>query len=102
GYPVAYNCIGRCYYKGEGVEQDYEEAVKYYRKNCYKTSDNSPYFASINGCDNAEAQYYLGLCYEEGKGVKANLLEAIKWYERASAQNYQKAANSLKRLGLEN
>lgn len=102
GYPVAYNCIGHCYYKGEGVEQDYEEAVKYYRKNCYKTTDNSPYFASINGCDNAEAQYYLGLCYEEGKGVKANLLEAIKWYERASAQNYRKAANSLKRLGLEN
>ena len=102
GYPVAYNCIGHCYYKGEGVEQDYEEAVKYYRKNCYKITDNSPYFASINGCDNAEAQYYLGLCYEEGKGVKANLLEAIKWYERASAQNYQKAANSLKRLGLEN
>ena len=30
---ICLKIANHCYYKGEGVEQDYEEAVKYYRKN---------------------------------------------------------------------
>ena len=50
---------------GEGVPQDYKEAVKWYR-----LSAEQGY---------VKAQYNLGLMYEQGKGVPQNSEEARKW-----------------------
>ena len=63
---------GKAYYNGEGAEQDYEEAVKWYRK------------AAEQG--NATAQRNLGICYDYGNGVEQDDEEAVKWYRKAAGQ----------------
>ena len=65
------------YYKGEGVAQDYKEAVKWYR------------LAAEQG--NANAQYILGLMYCLGQGVAQNFIEAHKWLNIAGANGEKKA-----------
>ena len=56
----------------EGEEQDFVEAVKWYR------------LAAAQG--NAAAQFNLGLMYEEGQGVEQDYAEAVKWYRLAAEQ----------------
>jgi uncharacterized protein len=54
------------YAQGLGVEQDYAEAVKWYRK------------AADQGV--TAAQSNLGLMYAQGLGVAQDYAEAVKWY----------------------
>ncbi|NNL99272.1 MAG: sel1 repeat family protein, partial [Gammaproteobacteria bacterium] len=58
--------LGRMYDRGQGVEQDYNVAAKWYRK------------ASEKGV--ADAQYRLGNLYTEGTGVPRDLEYAYGWY----------------------
>ena len=74
-------CIRDSYYNGQGVPQDYKEAVKWYRK-----ARTSP------------SQYKLGLCYENGNGVTKDEKEAVKWYTKAADHNYEDAKKALERL----
>jgi len=60
------------YRKGDGVQQDYAEAAKWYRK------------AAEQGV--AHAQYNLGIMYDNGQGVKQNYAEAVKWFRKAAEQ----------------
>ena len=60
------------YRNGEGVPQDYAEAVKWYR------------LAAEQG--DADAQYNLGLMYDNGNGVPQDYKEAVKWYRLAAEQ----------------
>ena len=60
------------YAEGQGVPQDYAEAVKWFR------------LAADQG--NATAQYNLGLMYDKGQGVPQNYAEAVKWYRLAADQ----------------
>ena len=53
------------YDKGEGVPQDYKEAVKWYTK------------AAEQG--DVDAQYNLGLMYYNGEGVPKDLVQAYAW-----------------------
>ena len=64
------NNKGVMYYKGEGVTQDYAEAVKWYRK------------AEEQGSSNA--QFALGMCYYHGRGVSTDMLEAKKMVSKGS------------------
>ena len=69
--------LGDCYYRGEGVEKDFAEAVKWYRK------------AAEQGNANAHsnlAQLMLGVCYKNGIGVAKDYAEAVKWYRKAAEQ----------------
>lgn len=66
---------------GEGVPQDYDEAVKWYRK------------AAVHG--DATAQYNLGFFYDQGKGVSQDYAEAVEWYRKAAEQGYAAAQNNL-------
>ena len=77
--------VRRCYYNGQGVAQDYGEAVKWFRK------------AAEQG--NVDAQFNLGLCYEYSKGVAKDIDEAAKWYRKAAEQGNADAIKALKRLG---
>ncbi len=61
------------YYRGLGVTQDYQEAIKWYKK------------AAEQG--NASAQSNLGEMYYEGQGVPRDYQEAIKWYRKAAEQD---------------
>ena len=61
-----------CTSNGQGVPQDYAEAVKWYRK------------AADQGY--AAAQTNLGLMYAHGQGVPQDYVEAVKWYRKAADQ----------------
>ena len=71
GDASAQSSLGFMYAKGQGVTQDYKEAVKWYRK------------AADQG--DAIAQYYLGLMYEKGRGVKQDYITAHMWLNLAGA-----------------
>lgn len=66
------NTWGLIYYYGKGVTQNYEEAVKWFRK------------AAEQG--HAGGQCNLGDMYEAGHGVSQNYEEAVKWYRKAAEQ----------------
>ncbi len=73
--------LGGCYALGMGVNQDYAEAAKWYRK------------AADQGV--ADAQYHLGLCYGLGQGVSLDYIEAAKWYRMAAEQGNPNAQYNL-------
>lgn len=73
--------LGLLYAKGQGVPQDYAEALKWYR------------LAAAQG--NAEAQFSLGVLYAKGEGVAPDGAEAAKWYHLAAAQGNAEAELNL-------
>ena len=75
--------LGVMYYYGEGVSQDYGEAVKWYR------------LAAEQGL--ASAQVDLGSMYEYGRGVPQDDGEAVKWFRLATEQGN---ASAQYRLGV--
>ena len=81
GYAKAQYQLGNYYNYGDGVEKDYAEAIKWYRK-----AANQNY---------ASAQFFLGVCYAKGTGVEKDYLEAKKWYRKAAALGYTLAIKEL-------
>jgi|GEM_PF-3448516 len=75
------NKIGECYHDSVQEQQDYTEAIKWYRK----AADQNY----------ANAQYNLGACYANGTGVAKDDAEAVKWYRKAAEQHYAPAQNNL-------
>ncbi len=73
--------LGDCYYKGRTVPQNYQEAVKWFRK----AADQS----------NPDARYYLGVCYANGQGVEKNPQLAADWIRRAADRGNPEAMNTL-------
>ncbi|NBT48650.1 MAG: hypothetical protein EBT07_12690, partial [Actinobacteria bacterium] len=73
--------LGRCYYKGIGVAQDYKEAVKW----CTKSAEQG----------NARGQRSLATCYYFGNGVAQDYKEAVKWYTKSAEQGDAKAQSNL-------
>ena len=75
GYDVAEFSTGYLYYNGDGIKQDYYEAVNWFQK-----ASNHDYNMSF---------YYLGLCYLEGKGVsEKNVDKAIELFEESGKLGY--------------
>ena len=120
--------LGVFYAEGRGVEQDYAEAVKWFRK----AAKESKYRKGISGAKcrlgdcyyhgtgveqdydkalewyrraaehgNHIAQRRLGDCYAEGHGVEQDLTEAAKWYRLAAEYGDEKAEAALERLEAE-
>ena len=81
GDAQAQTYMGLLYEKGDGVPQDYVEAVKWFR------------LAAEQG--KADAQYYLGNMYRNGNGVPQDEAEAVIWYRKAAEQGKSAAQNSL-------
>ena len=74
--------LGTIYYKGEGVTQDYELAVKWFRK------------AAERG--HAKAQYSLGYMYYYEQGVTPDdFKKAFKWFRKAAMQGIPEALHAL-------
>ena len=71
GDASAQNNLGLMYSKGQGVPQDYGEAVRWYRK------------AAEQG--RASAQNNLGLMYDTGQGVPQDYVAAHMWYNLSAA-----------------
>ena len=94
--------FGICYQTGQGVAQDYVEAVRWFRRPPTRTTRRrSVIWVSVTspgwGCpqeygqaakwfrEAAEqgdpaAQFNLGVLYETGQGVPQNYADAVKWY----------------------
>jgi len=77
----AQNFLGILYRDGQGVPQNYAEAVKWFRKGAEK--------------NHAGAQFNLGGMYFNGWGVPQDYTMVVKWYSRAALQAYPKAQNHL-------
>jgi len=65
--------LGIAYMYGQGVSQDFTEAMKWFLKAAEK--------------GNAPAQCNIGFIYANGYGVKKDWVEAFKWYQRAAEQH---------------
>ncbi|MGC3957426.1 MAG: tetratricopeptide repeat-containing serine protease family protein [Verrucomicrobiota bacterium] len=76
--------LGMMYYAGEGTPQNYEEAVRWYRR------------AAEQG--NPVAQNNLGLMYLNGQGAAVNLAEAVRMLRAAAEKGYPKAQMNLGQL----
>ncbi len=81
GHAEAQYFIGYMYYKGQGVDQDGEEAVKWLRK------------AAEQG--DVKAQLRLGMMFRLGLTVPKNYAEAEKWLRKATEQGDAKARYNL-------
>ena len=69
--------LGLMYYNGQGVPQDYAEAVKWFR------------LAAEQG--HAKAQSILGAIYATGHGMRQDSVQAFVWWNLAAAQGRRKA-----------
>ncbi len=112
--------LGHCYHEGQGVEQSYDEAVKWYRKaaeqgealaqdllgDCYyeghgveQSYDEAvKWYRKAAEQGDATAQADLGVCYYKGHGVEQSYDEAVKWLRKAAEQGNDSAQNNLKDL----
>lgn len=69
------------YLDGFGMDQDYAEAMKWYRK---AAEQNNP-----------TGMYNLGAMYYNGEGVEEDWEEAFKWYEKAASYDLPIAVRQL-------
>ncbi|ENW6316992.1 sel1 repeat family protein [Neisseria gonorrhoeae] len=76
--------LGVMYENGQGVRQDYVQAVQWYRK------------ASEQG--DAQAQYNLGLMYYDGRGVRQDLALVQQWLGKACQNGDQNSCDNDQRL----
>jgi TPR repeat protein len=77
GNADAEQLLGHMYYMGQGVEQDFAQALKWYRKAAAK--------------DMAESQYVIGTMYYSGKGVAQDYKEALQWLRNAGEHGHADA-----------
>ncbi len=64
--------LGSMYYNGQGVPQDYKEALRWY----LASADQG----------NATAQFNMGVIYYKGQGVPQDYKGAVRWYRAAAEQ----------------
>jgi uncharacterized protein len=58
------------YFHGQGVSEDFAEALKWFR------------LAAAQGY--ANAQYSLGIMYQNGEGIPRDYVQAYRWYDLAA------------------
>src|SRR5579872_2512593 len=81
GFSVADFSLGLCYETGQGVRQDLDQAVRWYR-------------VAVHHGDPA-ATANLALLYEEGRGVASDPHEAFRLFNLAAERGNPKAFNNL-------
>ena len=86
GHSLAMNQIGWLYQNGQGVAQEYAEALRWYRK----SADAGERSAMSN----------IGWIYELGLGRQKDTDQAVAWYRKAAAAGADDAKTGLRRLGV--
>lgn len=119
GHKKAQYRLGKCYDKGNGVEEDDQLAFQWYSKSaaqgyhkgqyelgrCYRkgkgvAKDNKKAFDLFTKAakqDNGDAQLALGICYMKGKGTTADAAKAKYWFNKA-IRNEKKGKEILAQL----
>ena len=106
--------MGKYYEDGDGVVQNYPEAIKWYRLavqqghagaqcalgRCYSQYEIANLYRKAAEQGHVEAQYRLGECYynsygEGNLGLKTDEYESFKWYLRAAEQGHAKAQSKV-------
>jgi len=109
--------LGLSYCYGQGVPQDYTEAVRWFRKaaehgyakaqyslgSSYYYGGGVPHdyteairlYRKAADQGDAMAQYGLGFMYYKGRGVPQDYTEAVRWYRKAAGQG-----NAMAQYGL--
>jgi hypothetical protein len=77
--------LGDFYYRGEGVQQDYNEALKYFKEVVGHEDDDRSYFEVLN------AAFMLGTMYEKGEGVQRDYVNAVNLYKLAARRESGKS-----------
>jgi len=117
GYANAQSNLGVVFDRGQGVKQDYGEAVRWYRQAAEQGYAKAQYNLGVKFHDGqdgnrdygeavrwwrmaagqgvASAQFNLGVKYSEGQGVKQNSGEAIRWWRMAAEQGHANAQHNL-------
>lgn len=80
GETIAEAAIGVMYHAGQGVAQDYVEAIRWYRRAAEK--------------GNAASQANLGVMYAKGVGVERDVVQAYVWYDLAAILGEKRHARS--------
>lgn len=86
GTAEAYSNLGVSYYYGNGVAQDYDKAVLYYKK--------------AAAMDHPFGLFNLAVAYENGNGIEKNMDVAVSYYKMAAEKHLDMAIDSLIRLGV--
>lgn len=81
GDAVSQYNLAQMYRNGQGVRQDYAQALNWY----FKSAEQGY----------PDAQYALASMYESGQGVQQNYFESVKWYQKAAEQGYAMAQTNL-------
>jgi TPR repeat protein len=81
GHASAEYNLGAMFHHGQGVKQDFGEAVRWLRK----AADQGHLLAQCN----------LGVLYANGQGVKQNFGEAMRLYRKAADQGHDSAQYNL-------
>lgn len=76
--------LGQRYLFGDGVPQDYAEAMKW----LHKAADQ----------ENAAAQYEISVCHRRGESVPQSDAEAVKWCRKSAEQGWHPTPLSVLRL----
>lgn len=113
--------LGWMYFKGRGVQKNFETAKWCYRKAAEQGDPHAQYNlgmmyiherqsskeaftwlekAAING--HAEAQYQVGRMYASGDGVSRDMEKSKFWYEAADEQGHLKAQDELDKIKEQN
>ncbi len=108
--------LGVMYENGDGVPEDFNEAIKWYRSAaeqgearaqfhlglmCYYKNKDVDYkeafkwFAKAADQGHMGAQFILGEMYTHGYGVPKDYNESIKWYRKAAEQGHSNAPFAL-------
>ena len=84
GDAAAMSNLGTLYYQGNGVAQDYQQALKW--------------FLEAERSGNSAVQYILGYMYEMGFGTEKNISQASDWYQKAAENGDADAVERLAAL----
>lgn len=118
GDAEAQYALGVAYCRGQGVAQDFGDAVRWYLKSAEQGHPDAQcnlamHYFKGEGVDrdmkkavdwwkksaeqgNAKAQCNLGECYQEGKGVEKDENQAAFWWKKSAEQGYLAAQMYLK------
>ncbi len=80
-HAMAQYWLGMMYLKGQGVEQDYENAGKWFRK------------SAEHGVP--QAQYKLGELYYQGNGLPKDYESAYIWYKVGASHKHELSVNAI-------
>ena len=92
--------LGMMFESGQGVLQNFDEAIKWYRlaasQGLIKAQEKLNLLVSKAAA--AQVNFGLGVAFENGQGVPQDIMEAIRWYQLSADQGLIKAQEKLNLL----